>query len=148
MIRNNQKTKKKEKRRLIDETVRRLFQEIHPIRGWIWLSAFLCLLLIGCAVAAPKLLGSLVDQLYAWTKEHTPGLAERLLPGAGLLFGVYALQAAMTYGNSFLLNNVVHHAVDHVPRRGLVHVGNGQAAKLLGQTDAQARREEASDDVV
>ncbi len=107
MIRNNQKTKKKEKRRLIDETVRRLFQEIHPIRGWIWLSAFLCLLLIGCAVAAPKLLGSLVDQLYAWTKEHTPGLAERLLPGAGLLFGVYALQAAMTYGNSFLLNNVV-----------------------------------------
>ena len=98
---------KKEKRRLIDDTFKRLMREIKPLRGWISLSALLCLLLIGCAVAAPELMGKLVDRLYAWTREPTPGLAKSLLPGLGLLLGVYALRAALTYGNSFLLNNIV-----------------------------------------
>ena len=98
---------KKEKHRLIDDTFKRLMREIKPLRGWISLSALLCLLLIGCAVAAPELMGKLVDRLYAWTREPTPGLAKSLLPGLGLLLGVYALRAALTYGNSFLLNNIV-----------------------------------------
>ena len=97
----------KEKRRLFDATGKRLVREIRPLRGWIALSAFFCLILIGCAVAAPELLGGLVDKLYAWTKDHTPGLARSLLPGLGLLLGIYAVQAGVTYGNSFLLNNVV-----------------------------------------
>ena len=97
----------KEKRRLFDATGKRLVREIRPLRGWIALSAFFCLILIGCAVAAPELLGGLVDKLYAWTKNHTPGLARSLLPGLGLLLGIYAVQAGVTYGNSFLLNNVV-----------------------------------------
>ncbi len=97
----------KEKRRLFDATGKRLVQEIRPLRGWIALSAFFCLILIGCAVAAPELLGGLVDKLYAWTKDHTPGLARSLLPGLGLLLGIYAVQAGVTYGNSYLLNNVV-----------------------------------------
>ena len=98
---------KKEKRRLFDETGKRLLREIKPLRGWILLSAFLCLILIGCAVAAPELLGGLVDRLYAWVKAPGEGLARSLLPGIGLLLGVYALQALVTYGNSYLLNNVV-----------------------------------------
>ena len=97
----------KEKRRLFDATGKRLVREIRPLWGWIALSAFFCLILIGCAVAAPELLGGLVDKLYAWTKDHTPGLARSLLPGLGLLLGIYAVQAGVTYGNSFLLNNVV-----------------------------------------
>lgn len=97
----------KEKRRLFDATGKRLVREIRPLRGWIALSAFFCLILIGCAVAAPELLGGLVDKLYAWTKDHTPGLARSLLPGLGLLLGIYAVQAGVTYGNSYLLNNVV-----------------------------------------
>ena len=97
----------KEKRRLFDATGKRLVREIRPLRGWIALSAFFCLILIGCAVAAPELLGGLVDKLYAWTKDHPPGLARSLLPGLGLLLGIYAVQAGVTYGNSFLLNNVV-----------------------------------------
>ena len=97
----------KEKRRMFDATGKRLVREIRPLRGWIALSAFFCLILIGCAVAAPELLGGLVDKLYAWTKDHTPGLARSLLPGLGLLLGIYAVQAGVTYGNSFLLNNVV-----------------------------------------
>ncbi|MBQ4302630.1 MAG: ABC transporter ATP-binding protein [Oscillospiraceae bacterium] len=98
---------KKEKRRLFDATGKRLVREIRPLRGWIAFSAFLCLILIGCAVAAPELLGGLVDKLYAWTKNKTPGLARSLLPGLGMLLGVYAVQAIVTYGNSYLLNNIV-----------------------------------------
>ena len=101
------KKEKKEKSRLFDATGKRLLREIKPLRGWILLCAFLCLILIGCAVAAPELLGNLVDRLYAWVKDPAPGLAESLLPGLGLLFGVYAVQAGVTYGNSYLLNNVV-----------------------------------------
>ncbi|MBR6377162.1 MAG: hypothetical protein IKS05_05285, partial [Oscillospiraceae bacterium] len=101
------KTEKKAKRRLFDETGKRLLREIQPLRGWILLSAFLCLILIGCAVAAPELLGGLVDRLYAWTRDRSPGLAQSLLPGLGLLLGIYALQGAVTYRNSYLLNNVV-----------------------------------------
>ena len=100
-------TGQKEKRRLFDETGKRLLREIKPLRGWILLCAFLCLILIGCAVAAPELLGDLVNRLYAWTRNRTPDLARSLLPGLGLLLGVYLLQALVTYGNAFLLNNVV-----------------------------------------
>ncbi|MBQ1704190.1 MAG: DUF815 domain-containing protein [Oscillospiraceae bacterium] len=99
--------KDKKKHRLFDETGKRLVREMKPLRWWILLCAFLCLILIGCAVAIPELLGGLVDRLYAWTREKTQGLAESLLPGIGILFGAYALQAGVTYGNSYLLNNVV-----------------------------------------
>ena len=108
MSQTKQKEKKPaEKRRLIDDTFKRLMKEIRPLRGWIGLSAALCLLMIGCAVAAPELLGELVNKLYAWVRDPVPGLARSLLPGLGLLLGVYALQAALTYGNTFLLNNIV-----------------------------------------
>ena len=108
MSQTKQKEKKPtEKRRLIDDTFKRLMKEIRPLRGWIGFSAALCLLMIGCAVAAPELLGELVNKLYAWVRDPVPGLARSLLPGLGLLLGVYALQAALTYGNTFLLNNIV-----------------------------------------
>ncbi len=96
-----------EKRRLIDDTFLRLLREVGRLRGWILLSAFLCLLLIGCSVASPELLGSLVDRLYAWIRDPEPGLARSLLPRIGLLLAVYALHAALSYGNTYLLNNVV-----------------------------------------
>ena len=48
-----------------------------------------------------------MNKLYAWVRDPVPGLARSLLPGLGLLLGVYALQAALTYGNTFLLNNIV-----------------------------------------
>ena len=108
MSQTKQKEKKPaETRRLIDDTFKRLMKEIRPLRGWIGFSAALCLLMIGCAVAAPELLGELVNKLYAWVRDPVPGLARSLLPGLGLLLGVYALQAALTYGNTFLLNNIV-----------------------------------------
>ena len=97
----------KEKSRLLDETGKRLLREIRPLWAWILLSTVICLLLIGCAVAGPELLGDLVNRLYEWAKTKTPGLARSLLPELGMLFWIYALNAGLTYGNSYLLNNVV-----------------------------------------
>ena len=102
MNRDNEK-----KRRLIDDTFRRLLREFRPLRGWLLFSAVLCLLLICCAVAGPRLLGALVDRLYAWTRDPAPGLAAGLLPGVGLLLGVYALQAGLRYGNAWLLTSMI-----------------------------------------
>ncbi len=56
---------KKEKTRLFDETGKRLLREIWPLRGWILLLSVFCLLLIGCAVAVPELLGAAFHRV--WT---------------------------------------------------------------------------------
>lgn len=97
----------KTRNRVFDETGRRLVREMRPLRGWILLSAFFCLLLIGCAVAMPELLGNLIDRLFAWTKNPQPGLAKSLLPGIGLLAGIYAAQAGITYGKYYLLQSII-----------------------------------------
>ena len=98
---------KKEKRRIFDETGKRLLRELRPLRGWILLVAVLCLILIGCAVAGPELLGAQIDKLYDWSRTRTPGLARSLLPGLGLLLGVYALQQGLVYFKYYLLQNIV-----------------------------------------
>ena len=99
--------KKKDRKRLFDETGRRLVKEIRPLRGWVLVSALICLVLIGCAVAIPELLGDLVNRLYGWATNQTPGLAESLLPGIALLAGVYVLESALSYGKYFLLQSIV-----------------------------------------
>ena len=43
---------------------------------------------------------------------------------------------------------ILHHPVDHVPRRRPVHIGHGQAAQLFGQADPETRAEVAADNVV
>ena len=53
-----EKNKTKEKRRVFDETGRRLLKEIWPLRGWILFAAFLCLLipqLVNCQSFALQL---------------------------------------------------------------------------------------------
>lgn len=100
--------KKKEKSKLIDATVRRLVRETRPIRWYLLLSVLLCCGVIACAVAAPELLGDLIDKLIDYYKESsTAPMKDVLLPGLFILMGVYVMQSALTYGNSVLLNNVV-----------------------------------------
>ena len=97
--------KAKEKRRLLDETGKRLLKEIRPLRGWIFLSAVICLILIGCSVAGPELLGSLINRLYDIAGSES--VARDLLPGIFILIGVYAVRAFLTYGKYYLLTNIV-----------------------------------------
>ncbi|MBO7397484.1 MAG: ABC transporter ATP-binding protein [Clostridia bacterium] len=99
--------KKREKRRLFDETGKRLVRDLGPVKWWILLSVGICLAWIGCAVLAPEMMGSLIDKLYEWVTAQTPGLALSLLPLAAALFGVYALKSTLYYGNAYLINNVV-----------------------------------------
>ncbi|MCQ2418823.1 MAG: ABC transporter ATP-binding protein/permease [Clostridia bacterium] len=100
--------KKKEKTKLIDATVRRLVRETKPIRWYLLLSTLLCCGVIACAVAAPELLGGLIDKLIDYFKSGSNApMKDVLLPGLFILMGVYVLQSAFTYGNSVLLNNVV-----------------------------------------
>ena len=106
-VKREQTAGKKEKRRIFDETGKRLLRELRPLRGWILLIAFLCLLLIVCAVAVPELLGRQIDRLYDWSKTRTPGLAKSLLPGLSLLLAVYALEGGLTYLKYYLLQNTV-----------------------------------------
>ena len=106
-VETTEKKETKEKRRIFDETGKRLLREIKPLRGWVLFSAFLCLVLIGCAVAIPELLGDLINRLYDWAKAPGSGLAHSLLPGIGILLGVYALQEGVTYGKYYLLQNAI-----------------------------------------
>lgn len=100
-------TQTNEKKRLFDRNTHRLIRSMKPIRGWLTLSAMLCAVLIGCAVAAPQILGDLIDRLYADTKSGSDQIVAHLLPGLGVLLALYALNAVVTYGNSYLLNTVV-----------------------------------------
>ena len=102
-VETTEKKETKEKRRIFDETGKRLLREIKPLRGWVLFSAFLCLVLIGCAVAIPELLGDLINRLYDWAGTQSAGLARSLLPGIGILLGVYALQGGVTYVKYYLL---------------------------------------------
>ena len=104
---SNEKNKEKGKYRIFDETGRRLMKEMYPLRGWIVLAAVFCLLLIGCAAALPELMGKMIDRLYDWTKNRTPGLAKSLLPGLGVLLGLYALKGALSYGKYYMLQTAV-----------------------------------------
>ena len=49
-----------------EHIIRRLLWEARPIWKWLLLAALLCIGVIVCGVLGPKLLGGLIDRLYAW----------------------------------------------------------------------------------
>jgi len=88
----------------------RIMQVAKPIRWWLLLACFLAMVVIACALAGPKLLGNLVQQLYDyWALDGGAGysLTERLAPGLLALLGVYAVHSLFTYLKMLLLNRVV-----------------------------------------
>lgn len=88
--------------------LRRLVREAKPIRWWLLLSALLSCLAVLCSIAAPKLIGTLVQQLYDyWSGSREGSLRSSLLPGAAVLISVYAVYGLLSYGNMQLLNRVV-----------------------------------------
>lgn len=99
---------KKKKEPFINSTVRRMVRDTRPIRKWLILSSLLSMGIIACAIATPELLGTLIDQLYAWLQaDRFASLSSLLLPGLLILFVIYAVNAGITYGNHYLLNHVV-----------------------------------------
>ena len=91
-----------------EHIIRRLILEARPIWKWLALACLLCTGLICCAVIAPKLLGRLIDQLYAyWDGSFTGDLLAALIPMLLTLLGVYAGYGIFSYLKILLLNKVV-----------------------------------------
>lgn len=91
------------------KAIARILREAKPIRGWLILSCFLCLCLILCTVSAPKILGTLIQQLYDyWSGELvTDDLVGLIVKGLVSLAIVYVVLSAVRLSNMYLLNNVV-----------------------------------------
>ncbi len=81
--------------------VLRLVREAGPIAGWLALGAVLDILAVSCSVAAPEVLGDLVDRLYDFT-----GM-DALVPGTLALAGLYLGYGIFSYCNMHLMNTVV-----------------------------------------
>ena len=91
-----------------EHIIRRLILEARPVWKWLALACLLCTGLICCAVIAPKLLGRLIDQLYAyWDGSFTGDLLAALIPMLLTLLGVYAGYGIFSYLKMLLLNKVV-----------------------------------------
>ena len=95
---------KKKKERVIS----RLLLEAKPIWKWLLLACLLCLVVILCAVVGPKLLGTLIDDLYSyWAGSYAGDLLADILPKLGVLLAVYVGYSLFSYLKMLLLNNVV-----------------------------------------
>lgn len=91
-----------------NSVIRRLIREAKPIAGWLGLGALLDILAVICTVAAPELLGNLVQMLYSfWGGDGQGTLHRSLIPGLMTLLGVYAAGALFSYANMRLMNYTV-----------------------------------------
>lgn len=91
---------------------RRIFLEARPIWKWLALSCLLCVVIITCAVAGPKLTGSITNEICDYWEAKVSGgalwnLTESILPALLWLLGIYALGTVVRYGNMYLMNNMV-----------------------------------------
>lgn len=97
---------KKEKEK--DNVTRRLIREAKPIALWLAAGAGLDVLAVLCAVAAPEILGELVQKLYDfWEGGRTGSVRNTLVTGLWCLFGVYAANGLFSWLNMLLMNKVV-----------------------------------------
>lgn len=88
--------------------IRRLVMEARPIWKWLALACLLCMIIIVCSIVSPKMLGVLIDELYAWWEgDYSGDLLENILPMLGILMAVYAGYSLFSYLKMLLLNNVV-----------------------------------------
>ena len=93
----------------------RLIQEAKPIAHWLALAAVLDILAVLCTVAAPELLGDLVQKLYDfWESGRQGSIRPAIVPGLLLLLAVYASNGLFSYLNMQLMNRVVsrHYTCD------------------------------------
>lgn len=98
----------REKNKLLDETTWRIVREAKGIAGWVAVSAVLGILAVLCSIAAPEILGNLIQKLYDFglTDRHTP-IRDSLVSGLLLLTAVYAAQGTFRYLNMQLMNRTV-----------------------------------------
>ena len=98
----------REKNELLDETTWRIIREAKGIAGWVAVSAMLGILAVLCSIAAPEILGDLIQKLYDFglSDRQTP-IRDSLVSGLLLLTAVYAAQGVFRYLNMQLMNRTV-----------------------------------------
>ena len=91
-----------------DRMILRLLKEAKSIHKWLLLACFLCALIIVSSVASPKVLGKIIDTLYAyWDGSRSGALMEEILPSLGILLLLYLGYSLFSYLKMLLLNKVV-----------------------------------------
>ena len=86
----------------------RMADHARPIGAYLVLAGGMHILTVLCAVAAPELLGQLVQTLWDyWNAGETGRVLPRLLPGLGALLGVYCAHSLLSYLTMYLMNTVV-----------------------------------------
>ena len=104
------KQDKTQERRETKNALLQLLKEAKSIRWQLALGCLLSVLLIGCAIAAPKLVGSLVQELIDYFPiRETAGYAvtDIILPGLLVLLAIYAAKGLISYFKMLLLNKAV-----------------------------------------
>ncbi len=89
-----------------DPIFRRLLMEAKPIALWLVLGAALDILAVLCAVAAPEILGNLVERLYEYGIGGGASIAASLVPGLLTLLALYALYSLFSYLSMYVMNTV------------------------------------------
>lgn len=87
-------------------TVRRVILEMKPIAPWLLLGGVLDILAVLCAVAAPEILGELVERLWDHREGASPVLPS-LLPGIRLLAVLYLGSGLLSLVNARLISKTV-----------------------------------------
>ena len=91
-----------------DRVMLRLIRYMMPIRWWLLLGALIDILAVITAVAAPEILGDIVQTLCDfWESGGRGNVREGILGGLGLLFMVYVANGVLSYVNMHLMNKVV-----------------------------------------
>ena len=101
---------KKEQKTASGRELWKLLREAKSIRPQIALACLLSLILVGCVLVIPKLMGTLTQALIDYFPiRETAGyrVTQVLLPGILLLGAVYALRALVQYLKMLLLNKAV-----------------------------------------
>lgn len=96
------------KTKVYDDTTRRLVREAKPITHWLMLGAGLDVLAVLAAVAAPEILGELVQRLYDYALgPKLEPIRGTMLAGLGLLLLAYGANGLFSYLNMQLMNRAV-----------------------------------------
>ena len=86
----------------------RIARSCRPIWGWLAFGAFLNILAVGCSMAAPQILGDLVQKLYDfWAGGAEGSITGELMTGLVVLAGLYFAYSAISYGTMQMCNRVV-----------------------------------------
>ncbi len=99
---------KQDNAKLLDKTLLRILSDTRGIRHWIGLSALLGMTAVLCSVAAPEIMGALVQRLYEFgCGDRSVPIRNTLLPQMAVLAVLYGLYSLCRYLNCQIMNRAV-----------------------------------------